>query len=123
MTTRFPSCRTCGGRLFAADLLVHADTCTTCELKQIRLAVDPWQHFLRVLRANVRADNTVHVNDCREELRGRIEPKRLSSLWSEARRAGLIEHSGWEDSTDEQGRNEHGQARVWKATGLRSDAA
>ena len=110
------ACAQCSGRLDVAAVLCEASVCTTCEAKRIRLAADPWATFLRVLRANVRPDGTVHVNDCRESLRGRIEPHKLSSLWSEARRAGLIAHHDWEDSTDKQGRNDHAPARIWSAS-------
>jgi len=114
------ACTRCGGRLYGADLLVGARICVECERKTIRLAADPWATFVRVLRANVRPDGTVHVNDCRESLRGRIEPHKLSSLWREAKTAGLLTHipgpAGWEDSTDKQGRNDHAPARVYRAT-------
>lgn len=112
------TCSRCHGPLYRADLIIGSAVCCDCARAAVLRAVDPWALFVRVLRAKVRPDGTVHVNDVRELLRGRIEPHKLSSLWREAKSAGLIAHHGWEPSTDERGRNDHAPARIWKATGL-----
>jgi hypothetical protein len=109
-------CSRCRSPLDVAAVLCESDRCTTCETYRIQLAADPWAFFVRTLRAKVRADGTLHVNDVRESLRGRVEPKQIGLLWRRARTAGLI-HGGdeWEPSTDAQGGNADKVARVYRA--------
>lgn len=110
------TCSRCSGPLYQADLIVGSAICCDCARKAVVLAADPWAFFVRTLRAHVRADGTVHVNDVRELLRGRIEPKQIGLLWRRAKSAGLI-HGGreWEPSSDGLGRNDDKQARIWRA--------
>lgn len=119
MTMRFPACRTCGSRLDGASVLCQADTCCECERKRILLAVDPWALFVRTLRANVRSDGTVHACDIRPLVRGRIEPRQLSSLWrrAQSKSVGLIRQVDVERSDDVAGKNAGRPEPVYKWTG------
>lgn len=120
MTTR---CTTCANPLDHAAFLCDAETCTTCELARLRPPVDEWAIFLAALRASVRDDGTVHVNDTRPKIRGRIEPKHIGTFWRRAASEGLISHKGWEESTDSAGRNADKLARVYTWRGQQNRSA
>lgn len=68
---------------------------------------DEWALFTAALKTVARADGTVHACDVRPLTHGRIEPRRLSSLWKRARREGLLTEAGHERSDDVAGRNAH----------------
>lgn len=74
-----------------------------------------WAIFSRALRSVVRADGTVHVNDVRPLVRGRIPAKHIGGLWRRAKTLGLVRDTGrWEESTDERGRNSDKLARIYE---------
>lgn len=77
-----------------------------------------WPLFVAALRRAKRVDGTVHVNDVRPLIRGRIAPKHIGTLYRRAVAEGLLETipggSGWEPSTDVVGRNSDKMSRVWK---------
>ncbi|GGO86735.1 hypothetical protein GCM10011584_09780 [Nocardioides phosphati] len=106
-------CDRCSGPLFKADVLSGASVCTSCE---IRLCGKPdeWSLFVAALKSSVRSDGTVHVNDVRPKVRGRIAHKKIGLYWTKAQQKRLIRwENGWEQSTDAVGSNQDKLARVY----------
>lgn len=109
-------CDRCSGPLFKADVLSGASVCTSCE---IRLCGKPdeWSLFVAALKSSVRSDGTVHVNDVRPKVRGRIAPKRIGLYWTKAQQKRLIRwENGWEQSTDAAGSNQDKLCRYYTWT-------
>lgn len=73
-----------------------------------------WPLFVAALRRAKRVDGTVHVNDVRPLIRGRIAPKHIGTLYRRAVTEGLLAFIGWEPSTDAAGRNADKQARYYR---------
>ena len=104
----------------------QSDRCTGCgfhlAVQGCRCVDSEWNVFELALRSSVRDDGTVHVNDVRPKIRGRVEPKHIGSSWRRARALGLIKlipgPSGWEESTDTASRNADKLARIytWRDT-------
>lgn len=110
-------CATCRRPLDYAAVLCDKDTCTSCEIERLRKPNDEWSFFLRTLRSCVRDDGTLHVNDVRPLIRGKVEPKHIGQFWKRAATLKLIRFKEWEQSTDEAGGNADKLARVhvWTA--------
>lgn len=74
-----------------------------------------WVIFRTAVREVTRPDGTVHVNDIRPRIRGRIEPKRVGSLYRRAKAEGLLVDTGRkEPSSDVAGRNRDKDARIYR---------
>jgi hypothetical protein len=87
----------------------HPQLCNCAEFGE-------WSIFARALRSVVRSDGTVHVNDVRPLVRGRIAPKHVGSLYRRAKSLGLlVDVDRWEPSTDHEGANVDKPARVYDA--------
>lgn len=106
------NCFRCHRLLDYAAILCDKDTCTSCEILRLRQPDDSWSFFLRTIRESVRSDGTLHVNDVRPKIRGKVEPKRIGQFWKRAATLGLIRFKEWEQSTDEAGGNSDKLARV-----------
>ena len=73
-----------------------------------------WHVFVRAVRAAARDDGTVHQSDVRPRIRGRIEPKRIGTLYRRAKAEGLLRDTGQvEPSTDVAGRNGDKLSRIY----------
>lgn len=116
-STRRPICARCNRPRDRAAEMVRDEICTSCLLEDLRKPNNEWSFFLRTLRACVREDGTLHVNDVRPHLRGKVEPKHVGLYWRRAATLKLIRFKEWEQSTDEAGGNSDKLARfyVWTA--------
>lgn len=75
-----------------------------------------WATFARALRTARRNDDTVHVNDVRPLIRGRVESKHIGQFYRRAKSLDLlVDVDRWEPSTDEAGGNTDKPARVYDA--------
>lgn len=95
---------------YAAEQHPHFCACSTPGVS------DEHSTFVAALRTARREDGTVHVNDVRPLVRGRIAPKHIGTLWRRAVAERLITFVGWEDSTDAVGRNADKKSRVYRWT-------
>lgn len=84
-----------------------------------------WSVFVAAVRQVVRPDGTVHANDVRPLIRGRIAPKHIGPMYVRAcsSSVGLLERLGYEDSADTQGRNTHHGSGVFRLRGAGQVAA
>lgn len=83
-----------------------------------------WPFFVSVIRKVARADGSVHQNDVRPLIRGRIPAKHVGLLWKRARNDGLIVDTGeWERSTDVEGRNSDKRCRIYRLAAQRGRPA
>lgn len=79
-----------------------------------------WAVFVAALKQARKPDGSVHVNDVRPLIKGRITSKHIGQLWQKARREYLLKLIGHEDSTDVAGKNADKIARVYRWIGAAS---
>lgn len=77
-------------------------------------AADEWSTFTAALRQVVRPDGTVHANDVRPIIRGRVYHKRIGRFYKRAKDEGLLTLVEREPSSDTSGRNTHHDASVYR---------
>lgn len=102
--------------------VAQVSLCPDCTPVAPAVLTDEREVFLAACRQVTRPDGTIHANDLRPILRGRIFHKRIGQLYRElAPRDGRgpLVRLGSEDSTDTTGRNtHHGSAVLRWATAM-----